>query len=153
DLRLFHDLRSAHHARLAARPVPVRRRGRARGALPRLFHADAPCPVRRAVPALAADPAHRQAVPRPAVRLEPLHARSPFMTANLARRPKTKRNMRTALLAFPLIALAAPAVAFCGFYVASADSKLFNKSSKVVLARDGQTTVITMASDYQGAPK
>jgi hypothetical protein len=46
-----------------------------------------------------------------------------------------------------------PAAAFCGFYVAKADSKLFNKSSKVVLAREGQTTAITMASDYQGEPK
>ena len=46
-----------------------------------------------------------------------------------------------------------PAAAFCGFYVAKADSKLFNKSSKVVLARDGKTTAITMASDYEGEPK
>jgi hypothetical protein len=50
-------------------------------------------------------------------------------------------------------AFAAPAAAFCGFYVAKADSKLFNKSSKVVLARDGNTTAITMASDYEGEPK
>jgi hypothetical protein len=49
--------------------------------------------------------------------------------------------------------LAGPAAAFCGFYVAKADSKLFNKSSKVVLARDGKTTAITMASDYEGRPK
>src|SRR5262250_829855 len=46
-----------------------------------------------------------------------------------------------------------PAVAFCGFYVAKADAKLFNKSSKVVLARDGDSTAITMASDYEGSPK
>jgi hypothetical protein len=52
-----------------------------------------------------------------------------------------------------LAALAGPAAAFCGFYVAKADSKLFNKSSKVVLSRDGQTTAITMASDYEGTPK
>jgi hypothetical protein len=52
-----------------------------------------------------------------------------------------------------LAALAGPAAAFCGFYVAKADSKLFNKSSKVVLSRDGQTTAITMASDYEGEPK
>jgi hypothetical protein len=43
-----------------------------------------------------------------------------------------------------------PASAFCGFYVAQADSKLFNSSSKVVLARDGDQTVITMASDFEG---
>src|SRR5262249_56328691 len=34
-----------------------------------------------------------------------------------------------------------------------ADSKLFNKSSKVVLTRDGNQTAITMASDYEGDPK
>jgi len=47
---------------------------------------------------------------------------------------------------------AGPAAAFCGFYVAKADSKLFNKSSKVVLTRDGNQTAITMASDYEGDP-
>jgi len=51
-----------------------------------------------------------------------------------------------------LAAIAGPAAAFCGFYVAKADSKLFNKSSKVVLTRDGNTTAITMASDYEGEP-
>src|SRR5215470_13880493 len=50
-------------------------------------------------------------------------------------------------------AIGGPAAAFCGFYVAKADSKLFNKSSKVVLSRDGDTTAITMASDYEGEPK
>ena len=47
----------------------------------------------------------------------------------------------------------AQAHAFCGFYVAKADAKLFNKASKVVVARSGQKTAITMASDYQGDPK
>jgi hypothetical protein len=51
------------------------------------------------------------------------------------------------------LSLAGPAGAFCGLYVAQADSKLFNKSSKVVLARDGDKTEITMASDYEGEPK
>jgi len=45
-----------------------------------------------------------------------------------------------------------PASAFCGFYVAQANAQLFNNASKVVLARNGQNTVITMASDYQGSP-
>ncbi len=40
--------------------------------------------------------------------------------------------------------------AFCGFYVARGDAKLFNKASQVVLVRDGNRTVLTMASDYQG---
>src|SRR3954465_13931480 len=43
--------------------------------------------------------------------------------------------------------------AFCGFYVAKADSKLFNKASQVVLVRDGDRTVMTMANDFQGDPK
>jgi hypothetical protein len=47
---------------------------------------------------------------------------------------------------------AGTARAFCGFYVAKADAKLFNKSSKVVLARAGDETAITMASDYEGEP-
>lgn len=48
---------------------------------------------------------------------------------------------------------AAPhAAAFCGFYVAKADANLFNEASKVVMARDGNRTVITMVNDYQGDP-
>ena len=46
-----------------------------------------------------------------------------------------------------------PTQAFCGFYVAKADAKLFNRASKVVLARKGERTAVTMASDYQGDPK
>ena len=45
----------------------------------------------------------------------------------------------------------APAVlGFCGFYVAKADTKLFNKASQVVLVRDGDRTVMTMANDFKG---
>jgi hypothetical protein len=43
--------------------------------------------------------------------------------------------------------------AFCGFYVAKADTKLFNKASHVVLVRDGDRTVLTMANDFKGDPK
>lgn len=42
------------------------------------------------------------------------------------------------------------AMAFCGFYVAKADTSLFNEASKVILARHKDRTVITMANDYQG---
>ncbi|MEM7354562.1 MAG: DUF2330 domain-containing protein [Acidobacteriota bacterium] len=45
------------------------------------------------------------------------------------------------------------ASAFCGFYVAKADTNLFNQASKVVIARDGDRTVITMANDYRGDPQ
>ena len=48
----------------------------------------------------------------------------------------------------------APGVhAFCGFYVGKAGSKLFNKASQVVLVRDGDRTVMTMASDFKGEMK
>jgi hypothetical protein len=40
--------------------------------------------------------------------------------------------------------------AFCGFYVARADTKLFNKASQVVLIRDGDRTVMTMTNDFKG---
>src|SRR5690606_3148256 len=54
------------------------------------------------------------------------------------------------LLALVPLALPTPAAAFCGFYVAKADTRLYNEQSKVVLARSGERTVITMASDYKG---
>jgi hypothetical protein len=43
--------------------------------------------------------------------------------------------------------------AFCGVYVASGESKLFNHRSQVVLVRDGDHTVLTLASDYAGDPR
>ena len=43
--------------------------------------------------------------------------------------------------------------AFCGFYVARADAKLFNRASQVVLVRDGDRTVLTMANDFRGDPR
>lgn len=54
-----------------------------------------------------------------------------------------------------MAALIAPAAAysFCGFYVAKADTKLFNKASKVVLVRDEDRTVMTMANDFEGDAK
>ena len=46
-----------------------------------------------------------------------------------------------------------PALAFCGFYVAKADSSLYNQASQVIIARDGDRTVLTMSNDYQGEVK
>jgi hypothetical protein len=56
------------------------------------------------------------------------------------------------LLASFFLATSSPALAFCGFYVAKAGTDLFNRSSRVVLARDGDRTVLTMENDYQGDP-
>ena len=42
------------------------------------------------------------------------------------------------------------AIAFCGFYVCKADGTLKNKTSQVILVRDGNRTVITMYNDFKG---
>jgi hypothetical protein len=42
------------------------------------------------------------------------------------------------------------AQAFCGFYVAKADTKLYNSASKVVIARHEEKNVITMVNDFEG---
>ena len=54
------------------------------------------------------------------------------------------------VLAVLASALATPAAAFCGFYVARADGSLYNKSSKVIYARINDRSAITMSSDYRG---
>ncbi len=61
--------------------------------------------------------------------------------------------MRTLILTITAtltIAVSSTAQAFCGFYVARADTSLYNQASQVVLVRDGDRTVITMANDFQG---
>lgn len=58
------------------------------------------------------------------------------------------------LLALVAVLCFAPtAWAFCGFYVAKADAKLYNQASQVAIARDGDRTVLTMANDFQGEVK
>ena len=49
--------------------------------------------------------------------------------------------------------LASSALGFCGFFVARGDTKLFNRSNQVVIARDGNRSVFTMMNDYQGDAK
>jgi len=51
------------------------------------------------------------------------------------------------------VAISGTAQAFCGFYVAKADTSLFNRASQVVLVRDGDRTVLTMANDFEGDVK
>jgi len=67
-------------------------------------------------------------------------------------RSRLKAGVALATIFAQLAVISGPASAFCGFYVAQADTKMFNHSSKVVLTRDGQQTSITMASDYEGKP-
>lgn len=61
---------------------------------------------------------------------------------------------KSLLLAILLMSVLSPAAqAFCGFYVGKADSKLYNQASQVVIAKDGNRTILTMANDYQGGVK
>jgi len=63
-------------------------------------------------------------------------------------------RLRTFLIggvaAIAFLAFTPPVWAFCGFYVAKADTSLYNQASQVAIARDGDRTVLTMANDYQG---
>jgi MYXO-CTERM domain-containing protein len=77
--------------------------------------------------------------------------------------PSTLRRRKLSRLAAPLLAaslsglalLGAPptAEAFCGFYVAGADTKLYNNATMVVMMRDGTRTVLAMQNNYQGPPE
>jgi len=60
------------------------------------------------------------------------------------------RILVTLLTAALTVAITTSAQAFCGFYVARADTSLFNRASQVVMVRDGNRTVITMANDFEG---
>ncbi len=48
------------------------------------------------------------------------------------------------------IALSQAGFSFCGFYVSKADGTLKNKTSQVILVRDGNKSVITMFNDFKG---
>ncbi len=61
-----------------------------------------------------------------------------------------KRMLFGVALAAAIAGSSATMAAFCGFYVGKADTKLFNRASQVVLVRDGNRTVMTMASDFEG---
>ena len=66
---------------------------------------------------------------------------------NIVMKPFTKK-----LAAFIILAgmISHEAAAFCGFYVSKADGTLKNKTSQVILVRDGNRNVITMYNDFKG---
>ncbi len=43
--------------------------------------------------------------------------------------------------------------AFCGFFVAGSNQRLYNNASQVVLLRKGNRTVMTMSNNYKGPPE
>lgn len=60
------------------------------------------------------------------------------------------RILITLSTAAVVLAVSSIANAFCGFYVARADTNLFNRASQVVIVRDEDRTVLTMTNDFQG---
>jgi hypothetical protein len=64
-----------------------------------------------------------------------------------------RRFFLTVPLAASLFLWSSAVSAFCGFYVAKADTKLFNKASEVVMVLHDDKTVITMANDFRGPVK
>ena len=58
-----------------------------------------------------------------------------------------------ALVGLGALAVTPTVDAFCGFYVAGADQKLFNNATTVVLMRQGTRTVLSMQNNYQGPPE
>ena len=62
--------------------------------------------------------------------------------------------MKMKLMIIGAAVVAAPLImSFCGFYVSKADGTLKNKTSQVILVRDGNKTVITMYNDFKGDTK
>jgi hypothetical protein len=57
---------------------------------------------------------------------------------------------KIAALAVGMAMISNQAMAFCGFYVSKADGTLKNKTSQVILVRDGERSTITMYNDFQG---
>src|SRR5437868_9982267 len=55
-----------------------------------------------------------------------------------------------AAICLAVLAQAASAQAFCGFFVSGADQRLFNNASHVVLLRKGNHVVMTMSNNYKG---
>jgi len=56
-------------------------------------------------------------------------------------------------VAAAVLATSPAAQAFCGFYVAGGDQKMFNDATQVVLMRDGTRTVLSMQNNYKGPPE
>ncbi len=65
----------------------------------------------------------------------------------LVMKPMMKKGAAVLILA---AMISHEAVAFCGFYVSKADGTLKNKTSQVILVRDGNRNVITMFNDFKG---
>lgn len=71
----------------------------------------------------------------------------PFLTKQKIHMHSTTKKWVATLLLVAMVGH--EAMAFCGFYVSKADGTLKNKTSQVILVRDGDRNVITMYNDFQ----
>ena len=81
---------------------------------------------------------------------------SPIHFFNISKIKKVvmKPMIKKVAALFVLVAMIGhEASAFCGFYVSKADGTLKNKTSQVIIVRDGNRNVITMYNDFQGNMK
>src|SRR5690606_15748917 len=156
-VHVLHDLGSEDDARRARRPRAVRRARRHRRVVDHVSLVPYQRPLVVAGVLLALRPVHRPPLARRPLRLAraarslvpaagadpgPAGARraraSPPATCMRSAMSPPRRSLLLALVASSVVTLggADAARAFCGFYVAQADAKLFNKASQVVLVRD-----------------
>ena len=63
------------------------------------------------------------------------------------------KTIVTMMTAAALLGAAPAAQAFCGFYVNSGGSEMFNDATQVVLMRSGTRTVLSMQNNYKGPPE
>jgi len=62
--------------------------------------------------------------------------------------------MKKKIAILAAVIIASPMLySFCGFYVSKADATLKNKTSQVILVRDGNRNVVTMYNDFKGDTK
>ena len=66
---------------------------------------------------------------------------------------KHKLPLRLFAVTMAVMLSVGDASAFCGFFVAKANTKLFNETSQVILVRDGNKSTITMSNDFKGDVK
>ena len=66
---------------------------------------------------------------------------------------KIKFMKRKLLIITAIIGISPILYYFCGFYVSKADGGLKNKTSQVILVREGNRNVITMYNDFKGDSK
>ncbi len=63
------------------------------------------------------------------------------------------KRLSSCLVLAAALLLPGVAHAFCGFYVAGADTEVYNNATMVAMMRSGKTTVLSMGNNYQGPPE